>query len=1488
VLHFPRRSRPILATIQGETDMLRHRRSVLELFRFRRANDRSLLRRATGCVAEALEDRTLFAWNLTLGDRAGSAPTSNVSSSTTAGTTTFTATGTGANLNLVDVEGALQGGNNVVITSGSTGTEPGDIDELVGDQLLGLPANLNLTIQSGRNVGLLALYLQSSNGSVTIDAGGYVSTGVLGGGSQANPAPLASVTINAPHGAIAAEEFPFSGPVNATTIALQALDGIGVSGPPLMTQTANLSAQTVFNGIFISNSGDLNINGGVIPGVNGVQVTAQGDISLANAGNLAATTNGDIIKGPRDVTVQATGASSDIATGGQSNLPCIGGLRSGAVTVTAGRDILLGDASGFGSVRSVSGSITLMAGRDLVMNANSDVSVLGGGGALTATVGRNITMLTSPGNLASPPAPALATSGGNITVTTGAGGALTAASTGTNAVSSSGGNVTISADSMLLNQGIDAGRGIVTLQQVTGGRNIDLGLGTTAGDLDLSDAALGNVTAGVLRIGRTDNSGNLTLTGQVTAHAGFSTLSLLTGGGVLDSNFTEPDIAVTNLAIQSASGINLDTAVSTLAFTNTAGFIFIRNTGGPLTVGSVDGLSASSNSGLTTNISAASPITFAANVTSAGTLTAMTADDGPVHTDNITVESGMSIDCNGGDVILEAGDDIVIDSGATVKSTTANVDLRSGSSDTDGEGVMTIDGTVSAAGTVALNVNAANASEPPGTSSVSESATGSIVASGFLLLKSTVGLDQPFALDGSATNAVGTIAAMTSTSIRFRNSGALTIGFITSPEEGVTSFGIVTNGHNAALTTGGNLRLTQPTNFGAATATFIAGGTIAGNGAVTAGQLAAQAVSGIGTAISPIRTQVGTIQAVTGTGGVFISNGVTLPTTLNVGAPTGVRVAGPSGDIQIANRGSIDILTTGGIVQGPGNITVQAPGTISDVATGGQSGNAAIRGTGSGVVSVKAGRDILLGGSTGFGAVQSVLGSISLTAGRNLVVDANAAATVLVGSGGLVANAGADIDMLTAPGTLAGAPVLATAGGDIALSALGTVTADSSGLDAVSSLGGNITVTAANLVVNKALNAGTGSVTLDISAGGTGEITDAIDGSVVNIVGGGAVFVDSPGGTIYSPVNLNAGTLGGTGTITGAVNIQPSTTLTPGHSGPGVFTTGTDTLSYASSFSVELSGPTPGNTPGSYGQLDVNGDVNLNNATLAAALTFVPSATQTFTLIQTTGNVSGQFAQSSMIVLNGITYSITYLPHSVVLAPAADIAVSLSGPASAIEGSTESYTYSVSNAGPGVAQNVVLTAPIPAGAVFGSASFGGAFNALPPSAYDPATGTVNFGTLPLGASGTLTLMVTLPEENHGVPFTASLASSTLDTNLSNNTDSITTQVTDAPLTAQGVNVAPSQGSKIFNNVALATFSDANLLATQSDFTATVNWGDGTTTSAQIVANSDGTFSVIASHRYANGKIKSFALSIQIVDDGGSMTTVTSTATLLPLNAVPGT
>ncbi len=120
------------------------------------------------------------------------------------------------------------------------------------------------------------------------------------------------------------------------------------------------------------------------------------------------------------------------------------------------------------------------------------------------------------------------------------------------------------------------------------------------------------------------------------------------------------------------------------------------------------------------------------------------------------------------------------------------------------------------------------------------------------------------------------------------------------------------------------------------------------------------------------------------------------------------------------------------------------------------------------------------------------------------------------------------------------------------------------------------------------------------------------------------------------------------------------------------------------------------------------------------------------------------------------------------------------------------------------------------------------------------------------------------------------------------TDGGTTTVADAALTATGKNVSATEGSST-GTVTVATFTDANPNAPTTDFTATINWGDGGATSTGTVTESSGVFSVSGSHTYAAQGTDT--ISVSISDDGGSMASPSSTATVAEVldasNTVPG-
>jgi hypothetical protein len=111
--------------------------------------------------------------------------------------------------------------------------------------------------------------------------------------------------------------------------------------------------------------------------------------------------------------------------------------------------------------------------------------------------------------------------------------------------------------------------------------------------------------------------------------------------------------------------------------------------------------------------------------------------------------------------------------------------------------------------------------------------------------------------------------------------------------------------------------------------------------------------------------------------------------------------------------------------------------------------------------------------------------------------------------------------------------------------------------------------------------------------------------------------------------------------------------------------------------------------------------------------------------------------------------------------------------------------------------------------------------------------------------------------------------------------SVGATVTDAALTANGgLTLSGTEGAALTGTV--ATFTDANPIATASDFTATINWGDGSTSSATVSANIAGGFSVSGTHAYAEEG--AYATAVSISDVGGSTVQADSTATVTVTDA----
>ncbi|HWB08911.1 MAG TPA: TIGR03118 family protein [Pirellulales bacterium] len=94
-------------------------------------------------------------------------------------------------------------------------------------------------------------------------------------------------------------------------------------------------------------------------------------------------------------------------------------------------------------------------------------------------------------------------------------------------------------------------------------------------------------------------------------------------------------------------------------------------------------------------------------------------------------------------------------------------------------------------------------------------------------------------------------------------------------------------------------------------------------------------------------------------------------------------------------------------------------------------------------------------------------------------------------------------------------------------------------------------------------------------------------------------------------------------------------------------------------------------------------------------------------------------------------------------------------------------------------------------------------------------------------------------------------------------------------TATGTTITPSEGQTFSGTV--ATFTDTGSSNPQSAFTATIKWGDGSTTSGTVTGSS-GSYTVSGSHAYSDGG--SYQMTVQVVETAISDTiSAVSTATV---------
>jgi hypothetical protein len=682
-------------------------------------------------------------------------------------TANVTASGSGATISVdANRDVNVTGINTTLATTSATG---GAITVTSAEGLPNFPTGGTGVVTMGSST---SVDTSANNSTITVDAGTTAGTG----------GDITAAVLNANTGAVNVKSFSGSivdGNASANNVTGGAINlsaggaaGINLDVITSTPATAGVVATTISGNITLRSTQQLQVDS--------ISAGTTNDVSLSvNSANTAVSSITSLH--PNDNVADVTGQTVTLTA-------------TGPTTGNAGQIGFFTSSAQFFEVSATTLNVS-------TNNSRAWVAALGGAAVGSVNIGTNTIFLrTENGTLTSThtgSTPDIIAAAVNLSQ----GGPAGSFGTQTNP---------LLVQASLLTAAISFGTGSINVTNVAAGGSLTVSRATTVGgDINIATAG-GNLF--------TSGAGFGVPAADIVSPGG--TVTLASSGAVLTGTPASVlDVSAKNLAITAVNGIGtmpnpLKTAVTNLAFKQTgAPPVDITNTGA-LTINAV-GTLLTSNAGGPVILQAASPMTFAVNTTSAAALTATTADNSGFHNDNITVNTGVTVASTVGDVVFDSGDDVVIN--GTVQSQFRDVDLVAGFADTDGEGVISINGTVSAVATVTLNVKATNTALGAGTPIATETAGGTISAAGLLLLNLPAGAPGPFNLNASTTNAVGTIAGSTHAAINFSNSAALTVGSVTSAAEGVTAFGIGTTGNDVTLVAAGNLTINQPVDAGSAT-----------------------------------------------------------------------------------------------------------------------------------------------------------------------------------------------------------------------------------------------------------------------------------------------------------------------------------------------------------------------------------------------------------------------------------------------------------------------------------------------------------------------------------------------------------------------------------------------------------------------------------------------------------------------------------------------
>jgi uncharacterized protein YjbI with pentapeptide repeats len=341
------------------------------------------------------------------------------------GNVSFTgAVGSGARLNTVTVVSA----GNVTVSAGMKATA---LTQNAGSGTTALGGTVDVNGAAGVSLTTSAISL---TGSVTVGAGSLTWTAansvtessgasVSAGGNLTLTATAGNISLgsmSAPghtvilsaSGAITDATAGAGTNVTALNLAMTAGGGIGTANDPLATAVSNLGASGGTGGVYLSNTGALNIT--TVNGVAGVSATG---------GNIAVTTHSPLTV---NYAVSDTGGGNVNLTAGAST-PNNDNLTLNAAVTSSGGN----------------GNVTLIANNNVYQNAGGNVSAAGAG---------VVTVTATTGAIAMDPTATTTSGSGAVNYSAGTSITVGAISTGTSSA----------------NVGLSAAAGSITASNVTG------------------------------------------------------------------------------------------------------------------------------------------------------------------------------------------------------------------------------------------------------------------------------------------------------------------------------------------------------------------------------------------------------------------------------------------------------------------------------------------------------------------------------------------------------------------------------------------------------------------------------------------------------------------------------------------------------------------------------------------------------------------------------------------------------------------------------------------------------------------------------------------------------------------------------------------------------------------------------------------------------------------------------------------------------------